>query len=93
MDINPTKKLSLPLPEDMHKALFAEARRAGVPATRLARSAIEEWLRKQERERRRDEIKRFAVEHAGSEYDLDPGLESIAAEELRDYDGGNRETR
>jgi len=93
MSINSTKKLSLPLPEEMHKALFAEARRAGVPATRLARSAIEDWLRRRKRDRRREEIRRFAVEHADSEYDLDPVLESIAADELRDFDGGDRETR
>ena len=87
------KKLSLPLPEEMHAALFDEARRTGVPATRLARSAIEDWLQKRKRERRREEIRRFALEHADTAYDLDPVLESVAAEELRDFDEGDHESR
>jgi hypothetical protein len=88
-----TKKLNLPLSEETHRALFDEARRTGVPATRLARSAIEDWLRERERERRRAEVRRFAIEHSGSEVDLDPCLESIAADQLRDFDEDDRETR
>ena len=88
-----TKKLNLPLSDETHRALFDEARRSGVPATRLARSAIEEWLQERERERRREEIRRFAVEHAGGEYDLDPALEAVAAEEVLKYDGADNETR
>lgn len=88
-----TKKLNLPLSEETHRALFEEARRTGVPATRLARTAIEGWLRERERERRRDEIRRFAFEHSGTEYDLDPAMESVAAEELRNFDEGPDETR
>ena len=93
MDAQPTKKLSLPLPQEMHAALFDESRRTGVPATRLVRTAIADWLQKQERDRRRDEVRRFALEHAGGEYDLNPELESVAAEELRRFDEDDRETR
>jgi len=93
MPASPHKKLNLPLSNDMHAALFEEARRTGVPATRLARSAIEDWLRKRARERRRDVIRRFATANAGGEYDLDPALESMAAEELCDFDGADHETR
>ena len=87
------KKLSLPLPEDMHSELFDESRRTGVPATKLARAAIEDWLRRRKRERRREEIRRFATRHAGGEYDLNPVFESAAAEELSGDDGDDRETR
>ena len=93
MTVSSPKKLNLPLPEGMHSALFAEARRTGVPATRLARAAIEDWLEKQKRDRRRDDVRRFALGHAGGEYDLDPVLESVAAEELRRFDEDDRETR
>jgi hypothetical protein len=94
MPTSPLKKFNLPLPEEMHRALFAESRRTGVPATRLVRSALEDWLRQQRRDRRRDEIRQFAMEHAGGEYDLDPVLESVAAEELRRFDDeDDRETR
>jgi hypothetical protein len=77
----------------MHSELFAESRRTGVPATKLARTAIEEWLHRRRREQRREEIRRFAARHAGGEYDLDPTLESAAVEELRGYDEDDRETR
>jgi len=88
-----TKKLNLPLSNETHRALFEEARRTGVPATRLAREALEDWLRQRERKRRREEVRRFAVENAGGEYDLDPALESIAAEELQGFDEDSHETR
>ena len=93
MPTSPLKKFNLPLPEEMHSALFAESRRTGVPATRLVRSALEDWLRQRMREHRRDEVRRFALEHAGGEYDLDPVLESVAAEELDRFDEDEHETR
>jgi len=93
MSTSTHKKLNLPLPEETHRALFDESRRTGVPATRLVRSALEDWLGQRMRENRRDEVRRFALEHAGSEYDLDPVLESAAAEELHRFDEDDRETR
>ena len=93
MSTSTLKKLNLPLPEETHRALFDESRRTGVPATRLVRSALEDWLRQRMRENRRDEVRRFALEHAGGEYDLDPVLESAAAEELHLFDEDDRETR
>ena len=93
MSTSPPKKFNLPLPEKTHAALFDESRRTGVPATRLAREALEDWLRQRERERRREEVRRFAMQHAGGDYDLDPALESIAADELRGFDEDTHETR
>ena len=92
MSTSSLKKFNLPLPDEMHRALFAESSRTGVPATRLVRSALEDWLRQRMREHRRDEVQRFAAEHAGGEYDLDPVLESAAAEELHRFDEDDRET-
>jgi len=76
------KKLNLPLPSEMHEALFAESREMGLPATRVVRSLLEDWLRERRRARRRDEVRRFAMACAGSDLDLDPELEAAAAEEL-----------
>ncbi len=87
------KKLNLPLSEGTHRTLFEEARRTGVPATRIVRTALEEWLRQRQRERRRDEIHEFATRHAGTEYDLDPILESIAADEAVVFDEDEDATR
>ena len=77
-----TKKLNLPLPREMHEALFAESHELGVPATRLVRSVLEDWLRERQRARRRAEVRRFAMEYAGSDLDLDTELERAATEEL-----------
>jgi len=93
MTTSQTKKFNLPLPEETHRALFDESRRTGIPATRLVRSALEDWLQERKREHRRIEIRQFAIEHAGGEYDLDPALESVAAEELLRFDEDDHETR
>ncbi len=82
MTTSALKKLNLPLPPEMHEALFAESRDLGVPATRLVRSLLEDWLRERRRTRRNDDVRRFAIEYAGSEVDLDPELEGAATEEL-----------
>ena len=87
------KKFNLPLPEEVHRALFAESRLAGVPATRLARSVLEHWIEQRRREHRRDEIRQFATEYAGSALDLDSDLEVAATEELSRLFEGERETR
>ena len=44
----------------------------------IARDAIDDWLRRQKRKERDDEIAAFAAEMAGTEFDLDPELESVA---------------
>ena len=88
MSVTSYKKLNIPLPEEMHRALFAESRHSGIPATRLVRSILEDWIEQQKRKRRRDDVRKFATTYAGSELDLDPELEDAAAEELsRLYEG------
>ena len=87
------KKLNLPLPVEMHEALFAESRETGVPATRLVRSVLEGWLQERRRERRREEIQRFAQACAGTELDIDSSLEASAREELQRFYGGGNEER
>lgn len=77
------KKMNLPLPMPLHSALFGEARRRRVPATRLVRSVLEGWMESQQREREAAEIRRFAAELGGTELDLDPQLEETGIAELR----------
>ncbi len=76
------KNFHLPLPEQTYSQLRAEAERAQVPATALARQAIDEWLRQQVRRARHDAIAAYATEMTGSNVDLDPDLESAAVEHL-----------
>jgi hypothetical protein len=76
------KNFHLPLPEQTYIQLRAEAERTQVPATSLAREAIDLWLRNQMRKARHEAIAAYAAEMAGTHLDLDPGLEAAAIEHL-----------
>jgi hypothetical protein len=60
------KNFHLPLPEQTYARLRAEAERTQVPATTLAREAVDEWLRNQSRKARQDAIVAYATEMAGT---------------------------
>jgi hypothetical protein len=76
------KNFHLPLPEQTYNHLREQAEWAGAPATVLARQAIDCWLRQQLRQARHDAIAAYAAEAAGTEFDLDPELESAGIESL-----------
>lgn len=76
------KNFHLPLPEQAYSDLRAEAKRAQVPATVLAREAIDAWLREQLRKARHDQVAAYAAEMAGTGFDLDPDLEAAGIEHL-----------
>jgi len=76
------KNFHLPLPEQTWSGLRAEAERAQVPTTVLAREAIDWWLREQAKKARHDQIAAWAAEMAGTELDLDPALEAAGIEQL-----------
>jgi len=76
------KKFHVPLPEQTYANLRAEAERMQVPATTLAREAVDWWLRQQFRKTRQAAIAAYAAEMAGTDIDLDSELESTAIEHL-----------
>ena len=76
------KNFHLPLPDEIYGHLRAEAERAKVPATIVAREAIDAWLRHQRRKARHDAIATYAAEMAGTALDLDSDLESAGIEHL-----------
>jgi hypothetical protein len=76
------RNFHLPLPEQTYTHLRAEAERAQVPATALAREAIDWWLRQQLRKARHDQIAAYAAEMAGTDLDLDSHLEAAGIERL-----------
>jgi hypothetical protein len=76
------KNFHLPLPEQTYMGLRAEAERTGVPATTLAREAVDSWLRQQRRNARHDAIAAYATEMAGTRFDLDAELESAAIQHI-----------
>ena len=76
------KNFHVPLPEQTYDHLRAEAERTQVPATALAREAIDAWLREQLRKARHDAIAAYAAKMAGTDLDLDPVLEAAGIEHL-----------
>ena len=72
----------VPLPEQTYNRLRAEAERAGVPATILAREAIDAWLQQRMRKAKHDAIAAYAAEMGGTHLDLDSGFESAGIEHL-----------
>lgn len=76
------KNFHLPLPDQTYANLRAEAERAQVPATALAREAIDMWLQQRLRKARHDAIAIYAAEVAGTELDLDADLEAAGVEHL-----------
>ena len=78
------KNFHLPLPEQTYAILRAQAERMQVPATALAREAIDQWVRSQLKKERHEAIEAFAKGAAGTHADLDPDLESAGIEHLLD---------
>lgn len=76
------KNFHLPLPDETYSHLRAEAERMQVPATTLAREAVDSWLRQQFRRARREATAAYAAEMAGTHLDLDSDLESAAIQHL-----------
>ena len=76
------KNFHLPLPDQTYAGLRAEAERTGVPATTLARDAVDLWLRQQYRKARHEAITAYAAKMAGTHLDLDADLESAGIERL-----------
>ena len=74
------KNFHVPLPEETYDRLRAAAEQSKVPATALAREAIDFWLRERARKERREAIAAFAAEFAGTPLDLDRDLEAAGIE-------------
>ena len=76
------RSFRLPLPDDVHEALRREATADHRPATELARDTLTGCLQASQRERVAKEIRRFALDFAGTELDIDPELEQAGVEHL-----------
>ena len=76
------RNFHLPLPEQTYANLRAEAERTQVPATTLAREAVDWWLKQRFRKARHDAIAAYAAKMAGTPLDLDKDLESAGIEHL-----------
>ncbi|MBL8230502.1 MAG: hypothetical protein JNL98_18570 [Bryobacterales bacterium] len=76
------KNFHLPLPDETYEHLRSAAERSKVPATVIAREAIDFWLRQQRKKARHDAIAAYASETAGTTLDLDTNLEAAGIDLL-----------
>ncbi len=76
--------LIVPLPDELYESLRSEAGRVNVPATKLARQAIEKWLSERRNARIREAVAEYALSSAGTLDDLDEDLERAGIEHLLD---------
>jgi hypothetical protein len=76
------KNFHLPLPDHIYDELKSEAERSRMPATSMARYAIQTWLAARKKTARRQAIAAYAAEMAGTEFDLDRALESATLDLL-----------
>ena len=72
----------LPLPAHLYQALTEQAEKANRPATKIAREAIEDWLKKEKQAVLHEQISHYAQTHARSLEDLDEPLEATSIEML-----------
>ena len=78
------KNFHVPLPNQTYESLQLEAQRSQLPATSVAREAIQAWLAARKRAERKKAIAAYAAEMAGTEMDLDTNLEDATLEILRE---------
>jgi len=86
MKTKTTHNFHLPLPKETYSKLREVSKRRSLPATVLARDAINQWLEKVEKEELDHQIEAFAQAAAESDTDLDETLESAAVEHLLDME-------
>jgi hypothetical protein len=76
------KNFHLPLPNQVYDELKSEAQRSRMPATSMARLAIQSWLAARKKTARKQAIAAYAAEVAGTEFDLDRALEAATIDLL-----------
>lgn len=68
------KSFHVPLPDEIYLDLRIAAERSKMPATAIAREAIDFWLKQQRRRARHEAIAAYAAPTAGTSLDLDEDL-------------------
>jgi hypothetical protein len=76
------KNFHLPLPNQVYDELKSEAQRSRMPATSMARLAIQSWLAARKKTARKQAIAAYAAGMAGTAFDLDRALEAATIDLL-----------
>lgn len=84
--LNGMKNFHLPLPDRVYDDLKFEAERSQMPATSMAREAIQTWLAARKKAARKRAIAAYAAEMGGTAFDLDEALEETTLEVLLEGD-------
>jgi hypothetical protein len=74
------RNFHVPIPDSLYRALHAEAKRRGQPATQFVRELLEQWEERFRVETLRAQIAEYASRVAGTKADLDPELEAAGIE-------------
>ena len=72
------ESICISLSAELHARLKRESEASRTPMTVLARRALSDWLHRREHDPLGVDLHAFAVEHAGSELDLDEAFERAA---------------
>lgn len=76
------RNVHLPLPDDCYRDLQLEAAKRHMPATTMARHAIQLWLQANKKASLNQAISEYATAASGSADDLEPALERATLEFL-----------
>ena len=76
------KNFHLPRPNQVYDELKSEAHRSRMPATSMARLAIQSWLAARKKTARKQAIAAYAAGMAGTAFDLDWALEAATVDLL-----------
>jgi hypothetical protein len=87
------KNFHLPLPDHIYDQLKTEAERSRMPATSMARHAIQALLAARKKAARKQAIAAYAAEMGGTEFDLDTELEAAALDVLFEPEPGKARLR
>jgi hypothetical protein len=88
MSLPKVRNFHVPLAANLYTELHRQAALAGLPATALAREALDDWLRQRKRERLQSELQAYVTATAGTHEDLDDELAHTSAELFAE--GGRR---
>jgi len=85
-----THNFHVPLDETLYNQLRLQAEKQKLPATTLAREAIELWLKQRAKSERSQKLAEYAALVAGTPDDLDPELEQASVKCLLSDQGDSQ---
>jgi len=76
------RNFHIPLSDETYSALRKAAEETNIPATQIARDALDYWLKEQKKGSVQREIAQYAKSFAKTKFDLDDDLEEAGIQHL-----------